>query len=466
MKSKSKQHLYTNYILTNHMDKKILTIAIAFFMGVVVAATVVFLLFSYEPKQPPKVDDTGSTPQGIQEVVKDGNPYEPKQPPKVDDTGSTPQGIQEVVKANNQFAFDLYSELGETEQVNIFYSPYSISAALAMVYEGAKEQTADEIKSVFHFPDSNILRPNFAAIYNSINKGGNSYELRTGNALWVQKDYPFLEDYTSRAESFYGGKVANLDFVREAEKSRQTINTFIEEQTNNKIKDLIPPRSIDSATKFVLTNAIYFKGTWEWEFDKSDTRDQGFKIKPTKVVKTPMMYMKPKKAVLNYADTEDLQILELPYQGDKISMLILLPKENLDAIEPSLTVEKFNEYKAQMKETKLDVIYLPKFEIDTKYLMKRVLASLGMPTAFTRSADFSGMDGSNNLNISGVIHQAYVKVDEKGTEAAAATAIGDVIGLAPQPEKIFRADHPFIFIIQEKETGNILFIGRMNDPNK
>ena len=392
-------------------------------------------------------------------------PYSPNQPPQADNTGSTQQGVQEVVNANNQFAFDLYSELNKDSDGNLFYSPYSISAALAMTYEGAKGQTVDEMKSVFHFPESNILRPNFAAIYNDINKGNDAYELKTGNALWVQQDYPFLPDYTNRVEKYYGGKVANLDFVSETEKSRQTINSFIEEQTNNKIKDLIPQGVLNELTKLVLTNAIYFKGTWEWEFDKSDTRDQDFKITPTNVVKTPMMFMKPDKTLFNYASIGGLQILELPYKGEEISMLILLPTENLDSIESSLTTEKLNEYKNQMKETKLDAIYLPKFEFDSKYTLNENLRALGMPTAFSMDADFSGMDGTRDLFISAVIHQAYVKVDEKGTEAAAATGVVMELKSAPIPRNIFRADHPFIFIIQEKQTGNILFMGRVINPN-
>ncbi|MBI2646965.1 serpin family protein, partial [Candidatus Woesearchaeota archaeon] len=280
--------------------------------------------------------------------------------PKTDDVGSTPQGIQEVVNANNKFAFELYSELNKAEDGNIFYSPYSISAALAMTYEGAKGQTADEIKSVFHFPESNTLRPNFAAIYNDINKKDKPYKLSTGNALWVQQDYKFLEEYLSTVEKYYGGKAANVDFVRETEKSRQTINTFIEEQTNNKIKDLIPQGILDASTVLVLTNAIYFKGTWTLEFDKSDTSEQDFKVTPNNVVKTLMMYMENDKAKFSYADVGDLQILELPYKGEEISMLILLPTENLDSIEASLTTEKLKEWKSQMKEDKLDAIYLPK----------------------------------------------------------------------------------------------------------
>ena len=419
------------------MNKKILTIGIALLMVAVVTATIGLFLY----------------------------PFQPDQPPQADDAGSTQQGTQEVVNANNQFAFELYSELNKAEDSNIFYSPYSISAALAMTYEGAKGQTADEMKSVFHFPESSILRPNFAKIYNDINKGTKAYELRTGNALWVQQTYPFIENYLTTVEKYYGGKAANLDFVGETEKSRQTINSFIEEQTNDKIKDLIPPGVLNSMTRLVLTNAIYFKGTWEWEFDKSDTREQDFKITPNNVVKTPMMYMDPDKARFNYADIGYLQILELPYKGEEISMLILLPTENLESIEPSLTAEKLNEYKAQMKETKLDAIYLPKFEFDTKYFMKETLSAMGMPTAFGMDADFSGMDGTDWLYISKVIHQAFVKVDEKGTEAAAATAVVMTLKGA-MPSNVFRADHPFIFIIQERETGNILFLGRVVDPTK
>ncbi|HPB34675.1 MAG TPA: serpin family protein, partial [Caldisericia bacterium] len=327
-----------------------------------------------------------------------------------------------------------------------------------------KGETKDEIKSVFHFPEDSILRPNFAKIYNEINKNEEDYELRTGNALWVQKDYPFLEDYISKVEKYYGGKASNLDFIKETEKSRQTINSFIEEQTNRKIKDLIPKGVLDPLTRLVLTNAIYFKGTWQWEFNPKNTEEVDFKITPTDIVKVPMMYMKPEKAKFNYADLEDLQILELPYKGEKISMLILLPKDNLENIKP-LTIEKLKEWKSQMKEETLDEIYLPKFEFDTKYFMKETLIDMGMPTAFGKDADFSGMDGTKWLYIKEVIHQAFVKVDEKGTEAAAATGV--VMELTSiMPKNIFRADHPFIFIIQQNDTGNILFLGRVNDPSK
>ncbi len=419
------------------MKKKILTYLIVLII-VIVAVTGATILFDF--------------------------PYSPYNPPQTDDSGFTLSGIEQVVNANNQFAFDLYSQI-DKENENIFYSPYSISAALAMTYEGAKGETRDEMKEVFHFPEDEILRTNFAAIYNKINNNNDAYQLRTGNALWTQYDFSFLENYTSRVEKYYGGKATNLDFAGETEKSRQTINSFIEEQTNNKIVDLIPEGVLSSNTKLVLTNAIYFKGTWEWEFDKSDTREMDFKISPDNIVKTDMMYMKPEKATFSYAQTDDLQILELPYKGGDISMLILLPTEDLNNLD--LDLENLNDWKSEMKETALDHIYIPKFEFDTKYFMVETLSEMGMPTAFSGGADFSGMNGQRNLRISEVIHQAYVKVDEKGTEAAAATAvIMDKMSAGPMEPKIFKADHPFVFIIQEKETGNILFLGKVADPTK
>jgi serpin B len=385
-------------------------------------------------------------------------PYEPKRPPKTDVAGWTWEGVREVVFANNRFALELYSELSKRETGNIFFSPYSISSAIAIVYEGARGETADEIRAVFHFPDYEVLRPNFAEIYNSINKNHSGCELRTGNALWVQEGFPLLESYRTVVERYYGGKAANLDFSKE--ESRQTINSFIEKQTNGKIKDLIPSGFLNSQTALVVTNAIYFKGTWLWEFDPKETREMDFET-PKGKVKVPMMCMFPSGVKFKYAEIGNLQILELPYSNGNVSMLILLPKADLSSIEP-LTIEKLEEWRSEMKETVLDAIYLPKFEFETKYLLNDYLKTLGMPKAFNpHEADFSGMSPIK-VWIDFVIHQAYVKVDEKGTEAAAATAAGMTLGI----NKIFMADHPFIFIIQQNDTGNILFLGRVVNPNQ
>jgi serpin B len=385
-----------------------------------------------------------------------------EEPPQitVDDTGATTEGINEVVEANNQFALELYSKY-KSEEGNVFFSPYSISTALAMIYEGAQGETAEEMQGVFHFPqDDNVRRPNFAKIYNEMNKQDKEYKLSTANALWAQKDYLFLEEYMNNINDYYGGKVTNLDFVTQTEQSRKMINDWIEDQTNNKIKDLIPHGYLNSMTRLVLTNAIYFKGDWVYQFDKRDTREQDFKITEDNIVQVPMMHLDNDKAKFNYAETEDLQILEMPYEGEELSMMILLPKNSLEDIE--LTPEKLAEWENMMTEQEV-VISMPKFTFETKYFMSETLKEMGMPTAFSEEADFSGMTGKKDLFLSFVIHQAFIDVNEEGTEAAAATAGGMVMTSVKQTN-VFQADHPFIFIIQERETSNILFLGRVVDP--
>lgn len=391
-------------------------------------------------------------------------PFDPLSPPRAEDTGSTSEGVQTVVDANNQFAFELYNELNKIESGNIFISPYSISAALAMTYEGAAGETAREMESVFHFPESSILRTNFASIYNELNKRNKAYELRTGNALWVQEDFPLLKEFSTIVETYYGGRAVNLDLKKD--ESKVTINEFIEEQTNGKITEIIPKDANLENTKLIITNAIYFKGNWEWEFDKSNTRELDFKISPENNVQVPMMSMVPSDARFNYGENKELQIIELPYKGEDISMLILLPKENLESLEDNLSIEKFNEYKSLMYSAKVNSILLPKFEFKTEYILNDHLSSLGMLLAFDMGlADFSAMNNEiEYLWIDSVIHQTYVKVDEKGTEAAAATAVR-MDGLTSVSEYIiFQANHPFIFIIQQKETGNILFLGKVVNP--
>ncbi|MBA7514216.1 hypothetical protein ES705_06241 [subsurface metagenome] len=387
---------------------------------------------------------------------------------EADDTGATPEKVNAVVNANNQFAFELYSKYkDEYSDDNIFFSPFSISTALAMTYEGAIGQTAEEMQSVFHFPaDNDVRRPAFAKIYNEINEKekGKQYKLHTANALWAQKDYQFLNEYFGTTEKYYRGKVTNLDFRSEPEPSRITINNWVEDQTNDKIKDLIPPGGIDPLTRLVLTNAIYFKGTWVLQFDKNKTREADFRVSPTKTVKVEMMSLTGEKAKYNYAETTHLQILEMPYEGEELSMVVLLPKgDTLDKLEQSLTVEKLNEWRGMLQKERVDV-YMPKFKFETKYFMALDLAEMGMPSAFTGEADFSGMTGKRDLYISQVIHQAFVEVNEEGTEAAAATAA--IMEEGAVMSKVFRADHPFIFIIQQKDTGNILFLGKVVDPAK
>lgn len=382
------------------------------------------------------------------------------------------QDANSVVTANNQFAFKLYAQY-RSKDGNIFFSPFSISSAIAMTYEGARGETADEIQVAFGFPkDDSLRRESFLEINNRINKSDKEYQLHVANALWAQEDYKFIPNYFNLIDKYYGGKVTNLDFVNQTEDSRFTINKWVEEQTNDRIKDLVPRGSITPLTRLVLTNAIYFKGFWLKRFDKEDTKEEDFKVKPGSTIKVPMMYLNAEEIDCKYAETDNLQILELPYKGEELSMLILLPKnEDLKTVEESLNYKKLLEWKHLLSNAEVE-IYLPKFKFEESYDLSDTLNKMGMPTAFTLGidfggkADFSGMTGKKDLNIDKVVHKAFVEVNEEGTEAAAATAVIMKAGCAFSPDKIkiFRADHPFIFIIQENETGNILFIGRLSSP--
>jgi serpin B len=371
---------------------------------------------------------------------------------------------RDVIEENNRFAINLYSQY-KSEEGNIFFSPFSISTAMAMVYEGAEGKTAKEIKSVFGFPKyDNSRRNQYSTLLSEINKKDKKYTLNTANALWAEQDFNFLDNYLTTVEKYYGGKTTNLDFKNDWEASRLIINNWVEDKTNNKIKDLFPEGSINPLTRLVLTNAIYFKAEWLKQFDADKTRDMNFRVNPDKSIKVPMMQRTDGKSIFNYTQNKDLQILEMPYAGEDLSMLILLPFNNdIEVLENSFTIEKLTEWKKSLRKRRVK-IYIPKFKFETKYFLKETLGDLGMPTAFTNLADFSGMTGTKELEIDKVIHQAFIEVNEEGTEAAAATGIAMVVKSIPPPTPIFKADHPFIFIIQQNETGNILFMGRVNNP--
>ena len=388
-----------------------------------------------------------------------------QQPQLADDSGATPQGIASHSDANDQFALEFYSNIRGSEDGNIFYSPYSISTALSMTYEGARGETADEIQSVFHFSENDSeRRSSAAAIYNQLNQWDSEYQLNTANALWIQEDYPVFDGFKETVEDYYVGKASNVDFMRDTEQARQTINSWVEQKTNYKIKDLFPQGTLSDMTRLVLTNAIYFKGTWVKQFDKAKTMDEDFRISSDQTVKVPMMRLTGDEAEFNYFEDEELQMLEMLYEGDDLSMIILLPKDDsLESLEESLTTQNLNEWRSQSREQRVNV-YMPRFTFESKYILNENLKEMGMPTAFNpAAADFSGIADVEQLYIGLVIHQAFVDVNEEGTEAAAATGVGMDLTSMPMVKE-FRADHPFIFIIQERETGNILFLGRVMDP--
>lgn len=374
-----------------------------------------------------------------------------------------------VVDANNQFAADLYSKY-KSKEGNMFFSPYSISSALAMTYEGAKGKTAEEMQAVLHLPnDKEEIRSDFTDINSELNKADKTYKLSVANALWAQKDYTFINTYFNLVDNVYGGKVTNLDFKTDTENSRVTINDWIEDKTNDKIKDLIPKGILTPDTKLVLTNAIYFKANWSSQFDAENTRDGQFKLSSGENADVKMMHQTNN---FNYGETNNLQILEMNYLGDDLSMVIILPKENnLESLESMFDKEKLNEWKNNLEIQEVRVT-LPKFKFETKYFMANDLKEMGMPTAFKYpDADFTGISPptaespNGELYIGEVIHQTFIEVAEYGTEAAAATAVIAKAGAGPTEEpKIFIADHPFMFIIQQKDSGNILFMGRVSDP--
>ena len=414
---------------------------------------------------------TGTAPvQPVSPTVERTPAGQTPAPVIITDTGSTTA----VAEANNRFAFDLYSRLANDQEYtgnNLFFSPFSISSALAITYEGAKGKTSDEIRSVFHFPvNDTARREGYQDLNAGINSGDPSYSLRTVNTLWAEKTSPFLAEYIGTAERYYSANTTNLDFKGHPEDSRLTINIWVEDKTGDRIKDLIPAGAIDPMTRLVITNAIYFKGDWVKQFDKNKTADAEFRTGPQRTVKVPMMQRTDENAVYVYAENSDSQMLSMPYEhttGPELSIIVLLPKaDNLTTTEASLSADTLSALQ-QSAESRRVMVYFPKFTLGTKYSLPDTLGAMGMPTAFTGNADFSGMDGTNDLLISDVIHQAFVDVNEEGTEAAAATAVVMKLAAAPanpEPVPVFRADHPFIFIIQDDETGSILFMGRVVNP--
>jgi len=368
--------------------------------------------------------------------------------------------------ANNLFAWDLYNQI-KNDGNNLFFSPYSIHSSLAMTYAGARGNTEKQMVDVLHFTlNQEHTHSSFCKLntqLKEIQEKGN-VKLNIANALWAQKEHDFLPEFTKLTTKYYGAAIEQLDFKSDAKAASQRINLWTEDQTRNKIKNLIPPGILNALTRLVLTNAIYFKGNWASQFKKRLTADQPFWISSDSSIQIPMMHQIKE---FNYTETYLAQILELPYAGKDLSMIILLPKgrDGLRQLENSLTFKNLTSWINGLWKRKVDV-YLPKFKMDWKLEIASTLRQMGMTDAFTLgSADFSGMNGSKSLCISAILHKAYIDVNEEGTEAAAATAVV-TFGAAPSMDMpiIFCADHPFIFLIRENQSRNILFMGRVVKP--
>lgn len=398
------------------------------------------------------------------------------------DTPAAGEKTEEVVvEGNNAFAVELYAKI-RAQEGNLFLSPYSISAALAMTSAGARGETETQMAKVLHFPavlveeespslagqrvrDRERFHSAFGAIIKDLNARGEkgSYELSVANALWGQKGYGLLAEFLELVKSNYGGGFNEVDFVTAAESARKTINAWVETETRNKIKNLIGRGVLTPLTRLVLTNAIYFKGNWAKQFEKDETKDVPFTLLNGEKVDSPMMNQ---TAEFGYMETEDFQGLELPYVDNELSMIVLLPKETdgLGRLEKALTADNLSQWLAGLHKRKV-IVSVPKFKMTSQFSLADVLESMGMTDAFSTKADFSGINGKRDLLISAVIHKAFVDVNEEGTEAAAATGV--VVGLAsagPEEIPVFRADHPFLFLIRDNDSGSILFIGRMMNP--
>jgi len=376
--------------------------------------------------------------------------------------------LADLVNGNSAFAFSLYRALKE-ENGNLFYSPYSISLALAMTYAGARGETEQQMADTLHFILSqDRLHPAFNGLDLELarrsegaeGKDGEGFRLNIVNALWGQEGYKFLSEFLDLLAENYGAGLRLLDFYA-PEEARVTINDWVSDQTEGRIEDLIPQGVIDDMTRLVLTNAIYFNAAWAEPFEPDQTADGTFYLLDGSEVTVPMM---KQTESFGYAEGEGYQAVELPYEGGELAMVILLPEAGgCEAFEGSLDAERVDAIVKDLTHKEV-ALTMPKFEFDSSFELAEILAGMGMPDAFNEAADFSGMDGTPLLFIKEVVHKAFVSVDEAGTEAAAATAVVMAFKALPSPPIEVTVDRPFVFLIRDIETGAILFVGRVVNP--
>ncbi len=381
---------------------------------------------------------------------------------------ATDSELTDLVRGNNDFAFSLYQKLRAEESGNLFYSPYSISLALAMTYAGARGETERQMSNALHFILSqDKLHPAFNALdlqlasrgEGSSGQDGKGFRLNIANAIWGQQGYDFLQGFLDKLAENYGAGMKIANFTEAPENSRVAINDWVAQQTEEKIKDLIPSGAIDNLTRLVLTNAIYFNAAWLHPFDVRATAEGDFHLLTGSSVRVPMMRQ---TGLFGYARDTGYQAVELLYDGSEISMVILLPdKGNFDPFENSLNAELISQTSKDLSRNRIELT-MPSFEFEAQFKLGETLKKMGMSDAFNpQLADFSGMDGTKDLSISDAFHKAFVLVNENGTEAAAATGV--VIGVTSVPPRV-TVDRPFIFLIRDIATNTTLFVGRVMDP--
>ena len=396
--------------------------------------------------------------------------YAQSNAPRITTPSVSAEDQAQLTAGNQAFALDLYRYLADRADGNLFLSPHSISVALAMTYAGARGTTETEMAQTLHFTlPGDRLHAAFNQLDLALSRRGEGAEgkddegfrLHVVNALWGQQEHPFQDAYLDALARNYGAGIRLVDFVNDAEAARIAINDWVGEQTEGRIEDLIPQGALDALTRLVLTNAIYLNAAWAEPFIKEATRDGDFFLLDGATVQVPLMRQ---VAAFRYAAGAGYQAIELPYDGGELSMVILLPDTGqFKAFEQSLDQPLLVSILNSLSYQQIDLT-MPRFEIAAKFGLTDALSALGMPQAFTEEADFSGIDGTQELLISDVIHQTFISVDEAGTEAAAATAVVVGITSSPAEPQQVRVDRPFIFLIRDIETGALLFAGRTLNP--
>ncbi|WP_437909238.1 serpin family protein [Sorangium sp. So ce327] len=393
----------------------------------------------------------------------------PSEPATPDAQQADPPPAPALADTNAAFAQRLYGKLAATKD-KLFFSPASISTALAMTYAGARGETAAQMAKTLEFTlPPEALHPAFAGLLKelALATGPKGPELRIANRLWGQAGLPIEPAFQSTTQQHYGAVIELVDFKGGSEPARGRINQWVEQQTNGKIKDLMPAGSITGLTRLVLTNAVYFKGKWATPFDKQATKNEPFTVKPGTAPAVPMMR---KTLQAGFGKTADASVLELAYEAQsperRLAMVVVLPAQvdGLAKVEQRLAAGELKAYVEALHPARVDVA-LPRFKMTAELELSATLSALGMPLAFDdKKADFTGITRAEPLFISQVRHKAFVEVNEEGTEAAAATGVVVATRSAPAQPQVFRADHPFVFLIRDVATGAVLFMGRVTDP--
>jgi serpin B len=370
--------------------------------------------------------------------------------------------VQAVADANHRFAFDLYARL-RAEPGNLFLSPYSVHAALAMTADGANGATRDQMTKVLHLPadrDKGLAAGDLGRFYT---RPGRPYELALANALWGQQGFPWRPEFLARLKARFGAGLGEADFAANPDAARQRINAWASDRTRGKVPAVLGPGDVTPLTRMVLANAIYFKSDWQWKFHKSATADAPFLLADGGRTTAPLMHQ---EAEFRYADGDGFQVLEMPYKGGDLAMVVVLPAkpDGLPAVEQRVTPEALAKWRAAGRDRPVRV-WLPRFRVEAGFSLGDVLGDLGMTAAFDpQAADFSGLV-RERVFLARVVHRAFVDVNEEGTEAAAVTGIGgNLPAPVPPPPVDFRADRPFLFLIRDVKHGTILFLGRVVNP--